>query len=376
MLREIFQRFAKASPISVIVGGLLNRVFSPDQLDRLFEQNAQRQYTRELLFSTLFDLMSQVVCGIRRSVHAAYQASLEEIAVSITSVYNKLNATETNISAALVRYSAAELAPVTCGLGGALEPLLPGFRVKIIDGNCIEATEHRIEELRYTKAGALPGKSLVVYDPSLKLALDVFPCEDGSTQERALFEGVLSGVEAGDLWIADRNFCTRRFFFGIAERGGFSLIREHKHLPWQALSPLAKVGEIQTGLVWEQVVCIESDSGQVLVLRRIVLALHEPTRDGETEIALLSTVPSEAASACVLAEVYRRRWTIEGAFQELAEHLASEINTLGYPRAALFGFCVGLVAYNVLSVVQAALRSVHGAKKIEEEISVLTPPYN
>ena len=107
----------------------------------------------------------------------------------------------------------------------------------------------------------------------------------------------------------------------------------------------------------------------MLVLRRIVLALHEPTRDGETEIALLSTVPSEAASACVLAEVYRRRWTIEGAFQELAEHLASEINTLGYPRAALFGFCVGLVAYNVLSVVQAALRSVHGAKKIEEEIS-------
>jgi hypothetical protein len=62
-------------------------------------------------------------------------------------------------------------------------------------------------------------------------------------------------------------------------------------------------------------------------------------------------------------------YTIEGAFQELTEHLSSEINTLGYPRAALFGFCVGLVAYNVLSVVQAALRSVHGAKKIEEEVS-------
>ena len=81
MLTEIFQRFVKASPISVMVSGLLNRVFCPDELDRLFEQNAQRQYTRELLFSTLFDLMSQVVCGIRSSVHAAYQASLEEIAV-------------------------------------------------------------------------------------------------------------------------------------------------------------------------------------------------------------------------------------------------------------------------------------------------------
>ncbi len=148
MLSEIFQRFVKASPISVMVGGLLARVFCPDELDRLFEQNAQRQYTKKLLFSTLFDLMTRVVCGIRPSIHAAYQASLEEIAVSITSVYNKLNAAETIISAALVRYSAAELAPVTRGLGGALEPLLPGFRTKIIDGNCIEATEHRIEELR------------------------------------------------------------------------------------------------------------------------------------------------------------------------------------------------------------------------------------
>ena len=369
MLSEIFQPFVKASPISVMVAGLLNRVFCPDELDRLFEQNAQRQYTKELLFSTLFDLMSQVVCGIRSSVHAAYQASLEEIAVSITSVYNKLNATETDISAALVRYSAAELAPVIEHLGGALEPLLPGFRTKIIDGNCIEATEHRIKELRYTKAGALPGKSLVVYDPSLKLALDVFPCEDGYTQERALLDQVLSSVKVGDLWIADRNFCTRKFFFGIAEQGGFFLIREHKQLPWQVLSPLSEAGEIETGLVSEQVVCIESDGGQVLVLRRIVLVLHEPTRDGETEIVLLTTVPSEAASACVLAALYRKRWTIEGAFQELTEHLSSEINTLGYPRAALFGFCVGLVAYNVLSVVQAALRSVYGAKKIEEEVS-------
>ena len=36
----------------------------------------------------------------------------------------------------------------------------------------------------------------------------------------------------------------------------------------------------------------------------------------------------------------------------------SAINTLGYPKAALFGFCLALVAYNMLAVVMAALRSV------------------
>jgi hypothetical protein len=37
--------------------------------------------------------------------------------------------------------------------------------------------------------------------------------------------------------------------------------------------------------------------------------------------------------------------------QELEGPLHSEINILGYPKAALFGFCVALVAYNVLAVV-------------------------
>ena len=53
----------------------------------------------------------------------------------------------------------------------------------------------------------------------------------------------------------------------------------------------------------------------------------------------------------------------------MAQNLCSEINTLGYPKAALFGFSVALVAYNVLSAVKAALRSVHGTEKIEQEVS-------
>jgi hypothetical protein len=47
------------------------------------------------------------------------------------------------------------------------------------------------------------------------------------------------------------------------------------------------------------------------------------------------------------------------AFQELTLRLNSEINTLGCPRAALFGFCVALVAYMVMAVLKAAQRSVH-----------------
>ncbi len=92
--------------------GMMERILNPAQLNEWFENTAQEQYTRELLFSSVFDIMSQVVCGTHSSVHAAHQASEEKISVSVTSVYNKLNGIEANTSAELVRYAAGVSPPV------------------------------------------------------------------------------------------------------------------------------------------------------------------------------------------------------------------------------------------------------------------------
>jgi hypothetical protein len=126
MLGKVFQRFVEKSPVTVMVGSVLERVLNPELLDELFDCTAERQYTRELLFSTVFDLLSQVVCRMQPSIHAAYQAAREEISVSITAVYNKLNGLEPGIPAALVRYSAHELAPVITAMGGERAPVVAG----------------------------------------------------------------------------------------------------------------------------------------------------------------------------------------------------------------------------------------------------------
>ena len=97
--------------------------------------------------------------------------------------------------------------------------------------------------------------------------------------------------------------------------------------------------------------------------------LHTSTRDGERDIYVLTNLPVGAASARKVAELYRERWSVETVFQELEAHLHSEINSLGYPKAAMFGFCVALVAYIVMAVLKAALRSVHGAQAIEQNFS-------
>ena len=177
-------------------------------------------------------------------------------------------------------------------------------------------------------------------------------------------------VAAKDLGIADRNFCTTDFLFGIARRGGFFVIRQHAStLHWDFVGKRRAGGRVDTGEVFEQTIRAENVAGEILILRRITVLLDQPTRDGETEIHLLTNVPAKDARATVIADLYRRRWTIETAFQELEATLQGEVNTLGYPKAALFAFCVALVAYDVLSAVKAALRSVHGEEKVAEEVS-------
>jgi len=56
-------------------------------------------------------------------------------------------------------------------LNGSNPKILPGYRLKV---------------LRETKAGALPGKSLVVFVAELGISTDVIPCEDSHAQERFL----------------------------------------------------------------------------------------------------------------------------------------------------------------------------------------------
>jgi hypothetical protein len=369
MLSPVFERFVEKSPLPVIARAMMERVLHPDQLDEWFKSNAEEQYTKDLLFSTVFDIMSQVVCGNRRSINAAYQASKENISVSITSLYNKINGINVNTAAGLVRYAAGEVAPIIQQLGGTIQSPLPGFNIKLLDGNCIEKSQHRIKELRSTASGPLPGKSLVVYDPVLRLPVDVFPCEDGHAQERSLLKKVLLTIKAKDLWIADRNFCTVEFTCEIDGKSAYFIIREHKKYPWQPLGKEKYIGKIETGKVYEQPIQVIDEAGKEHTFRRIRVCLKKETRDGDGEMFIISNLPTEAADASKIASLYRGRWTIETAFQQLAEYWNSEITTLGYPRAALFGFCVALVSYMILSVIKSALGSVYGAEVVENKVS-------
>jgi IS4 transposase len=345
---------------------VLDRVLEPGWLDQLFETYRERQYKRELLFSTAVEFMSVVALGLQRSVHAAVQAG-KDLPVSLAALYDKINRTEPGIARALVAGSAERLTPILKEVGRTEAPLCPGYRVLVLDGSHLPSTQKRLAPLRPLRSGPLPGLSLVVYDPDAGIVVDLVPGEDGYSQERAMMPALLEKAQPGQLWIADRNFCTTNILSGWGAQGASFAVREHGKSPNPTeLNQARKIGCIETGVVYEQAVQLDLADGGTMPMRRIELHLDHPTEDGDTVIRILSNLPP-TVNAKRIATLYRRRWSIERMFQWLESVLQSEITSLGYPRAALFAFSVAVLAFNVLSTIRSTIERQHAVDPQDEK---------
>lgn len=368
ILSKAFEKFVDGSPVCVMIRGSLEYALSEEFVNELFEKTAQRQYTRQLLFSDTVDVMGDIVCQVFPSINAAYQKQKDRFGVGRRTLYDKINRAELPVIRELVRQTAQRLQPVVETLNKRIgrKGLLPGYPVRILDGNHLAATEHRLAELREIAAGPLPGQALVVLDPDRRLITDMFPCEDGHAQERSLLTDVLDSMEEGEVWIADRNFCTTLFLFQTAANDAYFLVRQHAtNVRWEPAGSRRKVGRTETGTLYEQPVELIDDWGNRLAVRRITVRLDQPTEDGDSEIHLLTNLPARV-KARRIAQAYRGRWKLESAFGELATALHCEIKNLGQPQAALFAFGMGLVAHNVLSLVRTAIAAAHGEACLDD----------
>ena len=373
MLPKVFQAFIEASPVSVMVRGILGRTLEAQTLDRLFDATAEVQYLHHLLFSECVHIMSDVVFRTSPCVCNWYRTHEDEMSVSLQAVYGKLAGIEPKVAAQMVRYSAAQLGAVRREMKSLPRPLLRGYRTRVLDGTHLRGSEHRLLELRRYRAATLPGQALLFYDPRLDLIDDVIPCEDAYTQERALTDEILDRVRPRDAILADRNFCTTKILFGLAQRGAFFVIRQHKStLTWETTGKERRAGTDSQGRpIFVQAVRLTNpETGQTMTVRRIRIPLKNPCRSGEKELFVLTNIPAKDANAVCIAQRYADRWTIEEAIQHLKGDLRCEINTLAYPKAALFGLCVALLAYNVVSLVKAALRVAHGREFVQDELSM------
>jgi IS4 transposase len=365
VLPAILDPFAEEAAPAVMTRIALDWIIEGTSIDPLLDEVSQGQYTREFLLGHFVQVMSDVACGFRKSPREAFLKRQLNLVGSLSAFYRKLGRMECAVTAAIVRETAVRARELSSAAGLLPEPV-PGYAARILDGNILTGTDHRINELRSTRSAALPGMSLAVYEPASGLVLDIILEENAHTQERALLDQVV--IKPGQLWIMDRNFCVRTFVFRILRMEAFFLVRWHAStMPFQPIDSLQSVGRCDAGEIFEQAIWVDDPEceGRRYRLRRIVLRLDQPTREGETEIILITNLP-EPVAAELCCQVYRGRWEIERHFQKLTDLLHCEIPTLGYPRAALFAFSMSVIAGNALAILKGNLRAVHGDEMVNE----------
>ena len=62
----MLKRFSEQAPVAVMARLGMQRAISTDWVNQVFEEHSETQYTRELLFSTVVELVSLVALGYGR----------------------------------------------------------------------------------------------------------------------------------------------------------------------------------------------------------------------------------------------------------------------------------------------------------------------
>jgi hypothetical protein len=319
-----------------------------------------------LLFSTTSNLLVEVTLFGQSSVCAAFKKDREQIPVSLAAVYNKLQGVEPAVCEALVQRTADQAEQLLKIFGRQRDQPIAGYRLKIADGNVLGRSQRRLKELRGSSTAALPGLSLALYDYASQLITRLKVCEDAHTNERQLMPALLEHVQKGDLLLADRNFAMLDLFQELHQRQAGFVIRHHASLKLEFLGERRKAARCQTGkTAYQQVRLSDGQEYTAIIVER-----DQPLKKGGQTVILLTNLTVGKGLAKKLANLYLQRWKIEEAFRQLTQYLSCEVNTLGYPKAALLAFSLAVLAYNCLACVKGALASHFGQAKVDNELSM------
>jgi len=224
-------------------------------------------------------------------------------------------------------------------------------------------TAHGKNRREFLKVGALGLGGLTL--PDMLRARTTTPADAsrGASAEACLYVFLQGGPSQLDCWDPNPNAA-----------GSFGIRQHAATLSWERESEWVSAGRTDTGTLTEQTIWLTEPGGVELAVRRVRLTLDNLTRDGDGVIDVLTNLPAKLATASAVSELYRGRWSVEGLFLRITTVLKCEVNTLGYPPAALFGFCVALASGNVYAGVKGALRAAHGAEVADARSPPELPP--
>lgn len=361
--QDVFDRYCQAAPFAVLVQLVIRR-FIEEEFDELFELHRGTQYEGRLSFSDFALAVADVALGFCDNPNQAYRKHKESLGVQRSSFYDKLNRTDPGLSEAIVASSARVAKQIQDALGFVQWEALRGYRVVSVDGCHLSKSEKRLEPLRGTTSAPLPGTAVARFDLGRQLFDEVYLLEDAHAQETRVLDRVIDDLEEGDVLIGDRIYCVVDALEDLMDKSCLFAIRQHGRLKGVSQDRRRMVGRTSSGTVHEEKLRCGKDENSPVV-RRITIKLKKPTRDGDTEIHILTNLP-EDVSAREIADLYLRRWEQETGFYHVKMCFNGELPAMGHPRAALLLYCMATMAYNVLQAVLSALYATHEDEQVDE----------
>lgn len=239
---------------------------------------------------------------------------LPHYAVQDDAVYQRLKDASRDTFATL-------LAQVTAALRQRLRPVTEGVSslaafasgVYALDGMTLDRVTKRLPSLRGREETILPGKVATVFDVRAQLWHTVTFVEDARANDKTAARGLLAGLAAGSLLLADLGYFAFKWFDELTDQGYFWISRLRAKTSYIVIHVYYQQAGVLDALVW-------------LGKHRADRAAHavrlvQVTRQGKTWAYLTNVVEPQRLSLADISLLYARRWDIERMFNLVKTHL-------------------------------------------------------
>ena len=383
-------------PLARAVLELFDHVLDDGLCGAVFDAHRGRCYQDAPTFATLVRVMRDALVlhggSANRAIGDAVDA--DRLGCAPSGVYRKLANLPPTLSQALLRRGTQRLAALTArddddGDGdGVLATCFDDLDVLVVDGKQLKKAAKRLLATRaYTSGSLLGAKLLVALSLRSGLAVAMNASEDGEGNDVPLVGGLLEQLQAlrggggggggggarPFLFVADRQFADLNLpALFTAHDGDHFLLRCQKSLTFEPdPSRPGQCGVDEAGRAFAQAwgwVGSTEDKRQ-RVRRRYVrrVTLPRPDHNDDDVILITDLLDESAYPASDLLGLYRLRWTIEQAFQQVTEVFALARLIGASPRGIIFQGALCLLIYNLTLTVKGYV-----ARAAQQEVGAVS----
>jgi len=175
-----------------------------------------------------------------------------------------------------------------------------------VDGSALEALFRKLDALKDVPTGKLAGKMCLVIDLLRQLPVELWFHEQAAAFDTNFIPQILALVTNKTLLILDRGFYDFQFFADLIAKGAHFITRLKSNAKIDLICHLSATPKVRDQLIY-------LGSGQngapILKVRRIEVLVS-----GRWHRYVTSVLDPQLLPPFVVADLYRRRWRIEDAF--------------------------------------------------------------